>query len=225
MSPLAAVLPSIQAGGIQPNHFRWKEEHSIVKVLLQNQLEHTCSSFDSHLTFTVWPSSSHFIFKPAVKHPFPFHSSILFVEELWVRVRSKRFAFQHVFVHCFTQQELNASLIQITNSRCTLPAGLLPVMFPVTRKKHWLLVWMEGGDRVWGAFIGVPHSWASWSPAIQELSVPPCKAKGPLPNLQAKSVITLIWTHLHFPSWFFLHLLFQQLSLSLISPQQDLFLF
>ena len=104
-----------------------------------------------------------------------------------------------------------------------LPASLLPVMFPVTRKKCWLVPWMEGGDRVWGACLGPPCPCASRSPATQELAVPPHKAKGPFPNLRAKSVITLFWTHLHFPGCSFLHFSFQQQSHCLLSPLHRIF--
>ena len=60
-------------------------------------------------------------------------------------------------------------------------------------------------------------------PLRQELSMPPCEAKGPFPNLSAKSMITLFWTHLHFPSCSFLHLSFQQLSHRLLSPLHRIF--
>lgn len=59
--------------------------------------------------------------------------------------------------------------------------------------------------------------------ATQGLPVPPRKAKGPFPNLWAKRVITLFWTHLHFPGCSFLHLLFQQQSHCLLSPLRRIF--
>lgn len=75
----------------------------------------------------------------------------------WVMMRRKRSVFQYVFVQCLAQHEVSAGLIQKTSSTCVLPAGLLPITFPVTRKKHWPLAWMERRDKVWGAFVrGTP---------------------------------------------------------------------
>lgn len=93
-----SVLPGVQAGRIQPSHFRCRKEHDTVKVIHPNKLEHTRSSFDS----CPWP----FRFDPGkvttssglgfsgVKHPFTLH---------------------------LAQQGLKANLAQITSSRCTLP--------------------------------------------------------------------------------------------------------
>lgn len=161
-----SVLPGIQAGTIQPHHFSSREEHDTVKVIHQNKPEHICSisSFHSHF----WPLPC----DPG---------------EVTTSSYLKFSGVRHLFTLHLAQQGLNVNPIQTTRCRCMLPTSLLPVMVPITGKKCWLFPWMEGHR----GHAGVPYPCASGSTVTQELLVLPCKAKGPFPNLWAKSVIIL----------------------------------
>lgn len=120
---------------------------------------------------------------------------------------------KHPFILHLAQQGLNVNLIQIASSGCVLPAGVLPDMFPVTRKNAgYPHEWKEGSSP------GAPSPYTSWITATQELTVPPCQSQGIVSKpVSQKWDHTFFWTHLHFPGCSFLHLPFQQKSHCLLS--------
>lgn len=139
----------------------------------------------------------------------------------WVMMRRKRSVFQYVFVQCLAQHEVSTGLIQ--KNKQHLCASSRPFANHVSCNQEETLAISTNGKKRQGMGSFRKGHPVPEPPLRQELSMPPCEAKGPFPNLSAKSMITPFWTHLHFPSCSFLHLSFQQLSHRLLSPLHRIF--
>lgn len=98
-----------------------------------------------------------------------------------------------------------------------LLGSLLPVTFPVTRKTCWLFPW--SGDLGQGIPVPLPPR----DQQHKSYLCLPAKSGDCFQICELKVWLDFLWTHLHFPSCSFLHLLFWQQSHCLLSPIHKIF--